>query len=244
MYQVVNKHRKSSLNRPYYSKQLLEDKALKIIIDYDSTLLDSPVPIPIEEIIETKYNLDIDYKNLSIDGSILGLTTFETGKLLVFDEEKLEPYYINVGSGTIIIDSRLVEDTRQYGRYRFTCGHEFAHWELHRDQFFNSSKVKTVEVASVKCLNRDIENSLSNPKKTEKDWLEWQADYLSAAILMPSPTLRDLFIFKRSEILTKFESSNCGSFILSQTLIKELAGHFEVSVQAMSNRLRDLNLVL
>lgn len=242
MYKIIRRKDNAKINFPYYSKEALEVHALKILAEFDKNLINNPSPIPIEDIIEQYYNLNIDYKTLSQDGSILGLTVFETGYLKVYDPDCNMYYPIEVRSGTIIIDNTLVENADCYGRYRFTCGHEFSHWELHKSLFFTNSTSNTEDKKHIKCLNRDIGNSIGRSNKTPKEWIEWQADYLSAAILMPHPTVKEYYNSCREKLEKQnmCEESRCK---ITNEIIDEMAAFFEVSKKAMRTRLKEMTLI-
>jgi len=73
----------------YYSEQTLENMARRTIKDYDSSLLtDNPRAIPIEDIMESKFNLSIEYQYIRKNGRILGETVFEDDYVPIYDIEK------------------------------------------------------------------------------------------------------------------------------------------------------------
>lgn len=110
----------------------IEAIARKILMEYDPALLEGePCAIPIETIIETKFDLILEYHILRKNGSILGETIFDDGAVILYDQYQHEYRLIGVKAGTILIDERLCEPQR-LGRLRFTCGHELAHWVLHK----------------------------------------------------------------------------------------------------------------
>lgn len=74
----------------------------------------------------------MDYRDITQDGSILGLTTFDNGFLNVYDSESKKTRNIYVEKGTVIIDNSLLTKNQE-GRYNFTSVHEAGHWILHSD---------------------------------------------------------------------------------------------------------------
>jgi Zn-dependent peptidase ImmA (M78 family) len=76
-------------------------------------------------------------------------------------------------------------------------------------------------------------------ERTEEDWMEWQANGIAAAILMPKHT----FEKKADEIVSDWGPS-VRSFYSSAgrmgLLAMELATYFEVSLQAARIRLSEL----
>ena len=189
---------------PVLSKEEIEAHATKVISDYDITLLNEPRAVPIEDIIERYLKLDMDYKTLSKDSTILGMTVFINGYLDVYNKELGTEEKIKVSKGTIIIDNNLIEDEKFLHRYRFTCSHEASHWILHRSKYDREIEGQISLLGDypqdigVKCLNRSIESAFGYKEtrlKDDNDWLEWQADYMGASLLLPKPPL--LLEFKK-----------------------------------------------
>ena len=119
----------------------IEAIARKILMEYDPALLEGePCAIPIETIIETKFDLILEYHTLRKNGSILGETIFDDGAVILYDQYQHEYRLIGVKAGTILIDERLCEPQR-LGRLRFTCGHELAHWVLHKKLYTGTGDV-------------------------------------------------------------------------------------------------------
>lgn len=117
----------------------IEAIARKILMEYDPALLEGePCAIPIETIIETKFDLILEYHILRKNGSILGETIFDDGAVILYDQYQHEYRLIGVKAGTILIDERLCEPQR-LGRLRFTCGHELAHWVLHKKLYTSTT---------------------------------------------------------------------------------------------------------
>lgn len=57
---------------PKYRLEAIETIGRKILLEYDRTLLEGPPQaIPIETIIETKFNLTLEYHTLRKNGSVL-----------------------------------------------------------------------------------------------------------------------------------------------------------------------------
>ena len=169
----------------------IEAIARKILMEYDPALLEGePCAIPIETIIETKFDLILEYHILRKNGSILGETT-------------------------ILIDERLCEPQR-LGRLRFTCGHELAHWVLHKKLYTGTGDVAAYDGNS----STDESNGI----------IERQADAMATALLMPLPQVKKCFYRLRSGRST-------------EQLIYEMSQIFAVSKQAMQIRLQSHNLI-
>ena len=85
---------------------ILAQNALKY---YDEDLINGePREIPIEELMEFHYGLIVQYKCITKNGTIHGLTVFEDSIIPVYDT-KLKLYEASYAkAGTIIIDNRLL----------------------------------------------------------------------------------------------------------------------------------------
>lgn len=189
------------------SKIMLEKKAIEILTKYDCKYL---IPedrenlycvnkiLDIENLIEEHFDLSLDYKSLSKDGSVLGITSF--GKSLfpvISDNEKVEMIKINVGD--ILIDTGLIDEGNE-GRIRFTMAHELSHWILHRELFIEGYTKREKNII----ISEDTKEgllTLETQYKTDEEWIEWQADYLAGALLMPAT----LFVYYFNIIRKKLD---------------------------------------
>ncbi|GAB6152881.1 hypothetical protein JCM17380_16310 [Desulfosporosinus burensis] len=235
---------------PILKQKDIEDFAENILHLFKPDLLIKPQEVSIELLIEAYLGLDVDYKNLSVDKTTLGLTTFGDGYIIVFDEENREEY-LTVNAGTIIADNQLLEGNP--GRLRFTYAHEASHWVLHRHLYLSDPNQMLLfqeaqEARNIKCLNRNVEKifaSIGNTISTDEDWLEWQADSLGACLLLPKHTF--ILAFKQ-----KLQSYGINQLPLDLTgkggdiyylIVEELSQIFNVSKQAVQVRLSKLKLV-
>ena len=126
-------------------------------------------------LIEQVLNLNIEYHHLSLDGSVLGVTTkdHETG-YKVYDETDEVEYFFFDGN-TILIEKDLRDDISRLGRRHYTEAHEASHQILQmlfpEDYMNESSK---------------LHFCLATPEPVQnRDWKEWQADTLASVLLMP-----------------------------------------------------------
>ena len=125
------------------------------------------------------------------------------------------------------ITHKLSEDPRRAHRLRTTLAHELAHVVFHNfiwwfDQ--GSLDVATAAALSPRCQGR-------RQALRGTDWMEWQANYASGAILMPRQTVADLW---RSESAAWVRSSE------GRRRVGEIQHAFDVSAQAASVRLLQL----
>ena len=130
---------------PKYRLDAIETIGRKILLEYDRALLEGPPQaIPIETIIETKFDLILEYHTLRKNGSVLGETIFDDGAAILYDRTERRYRLIAVKAGTILVDERLCAD-RLLGRMRFTCAHELGHWVLHQKLYSGTGDVAAYE---------------------------------------------------------------------------------------------------
>lgn len=86
----------------------------------------------------------------------------------------------------IRVERRLAGDPRREARLRFTLAHELAHVVLHRElwdrRFAEPALLPGVVSRSEPVHSRALDEPVG--------WLEWQAGYLAAALLVPAPRVR------------------------------------------------------
>lgn len=76
----------------YCEPSILEGIARQIIVKYDAALLNEPMAIPVETIMEKAYGLKLDYQYIRNNGRILGETVFEDMMVAVYERENREGY--------------------------------------------------------------------------------------------------------------------------------------------------------
>lgn len=239
---------------PLLYKSDIEEIAELYLEDFNPQILKEPMPTPIDEFLENYLQLDMDYADITPDESILGLTAFDNGFLTVYDSEHKRDRDIYVKEGTVVIDNALLSK-KQEGRCRFTCGHESGHWILHRKMFKSNKNQLSIfdiindkEVPSIKCLKRSFENYTSKRTfKTDNDWMEWHANYMSSCLLMPKKTFKivtqnvfeKLGIYDDHIVLGQdFDTDE-----IADEISKKISKVFDVSMQAASIRLRQLRYI-
>ncbi|MEY8358210.1 ImmA/IrrE family metallo-endopeptidase [Anaerotruncus colihominis] len=201
---------------PMIRSEAIEAIGRRILMEYDRTLLDGePRPIPIETIMETKFDLILEYHALRKNECVLGETIFDDGAAILYDHEQRQYKLIAVKAGTVLIDERLCEPNR-LGRLRFTCGHELGHWVLHKKLYSGTGDVAAYDGKS----SSDESYGL----------IERQADALATALLMPMPQIKKCFYRVRPGHS-------------KEQIVAKMADTFEVSKQAMRIRLESRHLL-
>ena len=173
----------------------------------------------------------IAYVNITKDGSILGQTSCGcvwTSIVGPYGEDFL--FYLD--GKTILVEERLLRDTKNIGRKNFTIAHELAHQIINRE-YHNIYGPQN----RIFC---DYRRSVKHRKEIT-DWYEWQADALAAAILLPKDALQDaMFMFglgNKMKVLSKKYSEN------KYNQFCEMAEYFQVSKTTLAFRMEQLGLL-
>ena len=210
--------------RPYYRQEDLDGLSEEWIVSF---LLEAygkaEFPVSTEDLtvmIECD-TFDLDqYADLSEEGEeVQGLTLF-------YPDQK----------PVVKISQELADASHREHRLRTTLTHEFAHVKLHAKLWpFDQPRLfpDEEEAPGPRCKRPgDIGGSGS-------DWMEWQAGYVSGAILMPVTQLRRL-VQMTFDAWGTFGSVSTAS-VKGVDLIARVAGQFEVSNDAARVRLAQLD---
>lgn len=150
-----------------YRTEALEAIARRTLLMLDPFYLNArPQVVPLEQLIEKKYGLCIEYRYLTNNGRILGKTIFDDGYTSYYDIDNHQYELMKVEKGTMFIDYTLIDPDME-GRLRFTEAHELAHWIIHQEVYAG-----TGEAAALMSSDQDTA-------------AEWQANMLATCILMP-----------------------------------------------------------
>ena len=196
-----------------YRKEVLEAIARRTILEYDPCLLCEPCAIPVELIIEKRFDLTLEYHYIRKNGRVLGETVFLDTSVPIFNAETQSYELTPVKGGTIIVDAGLL-NSRSDGRLRYTCAHELAHWLIHKEIYCSSGETAA--------MTKTLRSSEADAN------MERQADRLSSYLLMPGGLVKKAFY-----------SAAC----LPGDSINALSEQFGVSCQAMKIRLTEMRLV-
>jgi hypothetical protein len=92
---------------------------------------------------------------------------------------------------SVMISDKLAGDARRENRLRTTLSHEFGHVRFHR--FLWADKLATQDLFADPVTSAEAvckRETILHARKS--DWMEWQAGYVSGAILMPAGAVRRL----------------------------------------------------
>lgn len=129
------------------------------------------------ELLLTKLlGLKIEYQHLSLNGSILGMISFQEIGVEIFDEADTDTFFFLDGK-TVLVEKDLQQDSGQRGRFNFTTMHEGSH-QIFKMLYPNDYGARNAEPVHFYRANSERNKPIS-------DWEEWQANTLVSAILLP-----------------------------------------------------------
>lgn len=212
----------------------LEEHAECLLRQFDDERLKKAKPIDVYAVIEKCLNVPYDWKYITPDQSILGVTAFRSGLLWAWPapyyEEGMQPERIYVEQGTILIESALTElDDR--GPENFTVMHEVFHQVLHKTCFRYCKPDYTHASTSEALRKHDQKRTM-----TALEICEYQANACAAAFLMPRNLLMSMA--SGANLLGKLDVNSWQD----RQVIGQLASEFSVSFSAMKYRLIHLGL--
>lgn len=220
---------------PILSRAEIDHIGECLVADFNPEALKEPTEIDIDRFITRYLGMTQDFQYLSHCGLYLGMTVFnDSDRVTVFNPDKWQAEFISAKAGTVIIDNSLLAENQEH-RYRFTAGHEAAHGILHSDYFAKLAKRNssaTDIMPMVQCRADNTRALRGAPrKKTDAEWMEWQANCLSSSILMP----RNMVIKVAKKAERTSYSANAGLEAVVRT--------FNVSNDAAYYRLQECGLV-
>jgi len=127
-----------------------------------------------ELLLEKLLGLKTKYFHMTLDASVLGLTSYEYIDL--FFDNGQEDNHCTLDGKTVLVEKDLIDDERQEGRRNFTIMHEGAHHIL---------KIVYPNDYGVTAPTIHYHKENKNQNKRITDWEEWQADTLASMLLMP-----------------------------------------------------------
>lgn len=230
-------YRKKKNGVPVLSQKEIDVIGERLAGDYCPDAVKTPMAVDIDGFAQNYLGLKQDFQLLSHNGVYLGMMVFNnTDRIPVYDPVRNRAEYISANARTIIIDSRLLEEDQER-RYRFTVGHEVSHDIFHRGYFaYNPDQMTMFESQyspMVQCrVVAAKTSSKRKPPQTDNDWMEWQANRLASAILMPAGMVRQLISSQPPE----------HSAFRAACWVMSVCHTFKVSIQAAEIRLRELGI--
>lgn len=199
----------------------IDAAAEALIRSIDPRLLEKPQQIPILDWLENGvFGNEFEYRNIVLPKA-RGLTSFNGKWIIVRDSETEKLEFIYIRPGTIVINETLDEQGKRY-----TGGHETVHFLEHGYYYVQRKE----SIAA--------DNDIATMPGNADFWLEKQANYGAAAILMPRRTLE--MVAREFVPKDQMLSSRCPDY---SALVKKVATTFNVSLQAAGIRLRQCGYI-
>lgn len=214
--------------RPFYEARDLDNECERLICDLllkRRGKIDYPVSTDDLTVLIELHEAELDtYADLSAYGA---------------DVEGVTEFFPDRGP-KVSISERISSDDRVENRLRTTLTHEFGHVKFHgplwAEKFATGDMLDRAANANKAISKRD--NILNAP---QSDWMEWQAGYVSGALLMPATPVRRLVsdYCRPRELHGDIHVSAEHAARLIQTVMER----FAVSEEAARIRLLKLNLI-
>lgn len=235
----LSQYRIKSNGVPVLSKPEIDNIAERFILDFNPEAMKTPMELDIDSFVLNYLGLKQDFQFLSHNGIYLGMTVFnDTNKVPVYDSKTNKAKYISAKARTVIIDNNLLEEDQEH-RYRYTMGHEGGHDIFHKSYFaYNPNQLSLFDEPlepMIQCRAVPIGGKAKPLSQwTDKDSMEWQANYLSSALLMPKTMVKKLIksLPPHKDILWR-----------NSTYVYEVVKTFNVSKQAAEYRLKELGII-
>lgn len=205
---------------------------------FDSQRLEMARPLDVYDVVDFIGCIP-DWKFITPDQSILGMTIFESTNFYVWKQ----PYFKNgdipekvvFEKKTIVIDRTLNEGNKQQRLMEnFTVVHECFHWLLHK-YYFEFSKTDCVQCCTVDSLRE--KNSSYN---LNIGILEHQANRCASSFLMPrNAVINEFMSIARMKNFPQ-QPMPCHTM---KKYIAKTAESFGVNFNPMKYRLQDIGLI-
>lgn len=186
-----------------------------------------------EKIICELLNDKLEFYHLSLDASVLGLTASCENYVKIYNYAD-ELRYSYIDKTMVFVEVDLKNDISQFGRYNFTVAHEASHKVL---QLLYPEEYCQQPFVSPLHYNKAITEKTDNLTK----WLEWQANALASALLMPKFLLEQAMYLccwdKQWKIVNKKYTQNV------YAVFESIAGLLGVSKEALGYRMIELGYI-
>lgn len=219
---------------PHLSRKNIEAIANHITAAYKrlpSMQGQNPDMVQPELLVHDLLGLTTEFHTLSRNGSILGLTACGETDVRLYDDPK-HPAFFHLDGRTLLIDSYLVKEGANKGRYHFTLTHEACH------QIF---KMLFPREYAAPVRLRQVHYCTAPPSESGDYWEEWRTNALASAVLMPEDMVRsNMFVFGLGEKISMlnrvYATENYNRF-------SDMADYMGVSKQALAIRLKGLGFL-
>lgn len=224
-----------------YTREYLENLADNINKKHFPERLLSPSVLDAYDLLEA-IGCDYEWKFISPDDSIMGITFFGDGKWPIWPNGTYSkgdlPSYELFKKGTIVINQWLLDSKKKGAECseRFVVTHEAAHWI--KDKLYFEKHPDSVAHT---CSRNDFGKTYWSSNMTDLEIIERQANYLSAAIHMPRKIITESF-FKAGRY-KNIPNDPIAFQPYMKGWIAKIAPQFGMNFNPIIYRLKDLNVI-
>lgn len=225
----------SHLLVPYISADQLDDYAEAFLRKYCYRAIESPMPLPIDEILGV---MRLKKFYAPLPDNVFGRTYFKSPaeEIEVFSDDMTKQYRTAITAGTILVNP-FVFFMRNVGSQNNTIIHECVHWELHR-RFFELQKLLNTESDCISCEAVEKYDKADGETESAINWMEWQANAIAPRILMPKKAAKIKITETMRQVRNRHPHDK--ESIIMEEVITEVAEFFNVSYVAAKIRAIDL----
>ena len=233
VYDGRNKHQKpmSDALVPIIYKKDLERVATEFLQKYYPEALFKPTYVD-PTVLAKRMGLSVKIKSITKDFSVFGQLFFEDCETEIYDESNDSVIVEQVKGKTIFVDPKAYF-LRNLGAVNNTIVHECVHWDKHK-KCFSLERLYNREASRIRC---QVIGGIKDSKRSETDWMEWQANSLAPKIQMPINQFKN----KAFEYIGQYQKElNVTDLIdVIEPVIDELSQFFGVSRMAAKIRMVD-----
>lgn len=229
------------------SMEDIENIAEDVLKEFFPQNLILPKPLDTAELLEDRLGLTVKQKYIgTLNSAVLGLIVMSDEVEIPSYDEMYKPTVLQETYGTVLINKHLCvrENT---ARRRYTETHEGAHFILHGEYFMKAANSaanrKNNSREFIACRKVELYGQKTN---NDSDWMEWQADSLAAALLMPG----NVFCSFARSVMRKYGITGrhiVNNFYVNKgkvrDIISDIARAFNVSYRAAQIRMLHLGLI-
>lgn len=230
---------------PYIKKDDLENVAEDFLQRYYPQALkitkvgEKPVAIN-PNVLACNMGLTVLSHCIKEDGSVFGRIYFNDTDTELYDDTSKRNVLTHIDANTIVVDPHTYY-LRTVGTFNNTIIHECVHFDKHYKAF----KLAQLYNKETSCISCETTEDFNIPINKNSGWfMEWQANQLAPRIQMPAKPFKS----KAEEYINKHVKSlvienpnrNVYKHEAMESVIKELASDFGVSIQSAKIRLIEL----
>lgn len=206
--------------------------ANEILEKYYPEVLQLPMPVDVDELAK-RMGLTVYNKSITEDRSLFGQIFFNETVVELYNRKEKKLKRVKVPANSIIVDKN-VSYLYSFGSRNMTVVHECVHYVLHKKAFL-FAQLFDKELNFIKCQVKGRFEQSDSQSSTY--WMELQANAIAPYILMPEVTFKAMTekLFKSYSHFNDWDPLD-----VIETIIRELADFFGVTIYAARKRLIDL----